>query len=289
MSYTVEIKSKKHTFQKAENLRKYVMANGSKKNTYVYSGDSPNGMFIDRFGQMYYDKGWKVALQTGTVVSVDAESGRITEGKAYTVRTIVKGKTVAVGTYNTQNEAINGAVRNFASVYRSGVVATVTVSKGKVKLGTIEAVGKYPVFKDAKTKKIKDIYNDGSLRPHIDKTKPIDPTKFRYEVYDYQGKKISGSTVTAKSYNLALDKIIRSVGTGGNAWSIDILNSNKDVIHRLHFTERPIEPWGFQWTEDGNRDNDKTRNIFIRDLDGKVYYTYGNSRVAHYLNPPKKR
>lgn len=289
MSYTVEIKGKNHTFQKADNLRKYVMANGSKKKVYIYSGDSPDGMFIDRFGQMYYDNGWKVALQTGSIYSVDAESGRITEGKKFTVRTVVKNKTVAVGTYDTQNEAINGAVRNFAKLYTTGVKPTVTVSKGKVKLGTIGAIGNYPVFKDAKTNKLMDIYNNGSLRPHVDKTLPVDPTKFKYEVYNYSGKKTRSGNVTAKSYNLALEKIIRTVKLGGNTQFISILNSNREVIHNLYFTERPIEPWGYQWTEDGNRDDSKTRNLFIRDLDGKVYYTYGYSRVAHYLNPPKKR
>lgn len=287
MSFVVEINGKKHTFQKAENLRLYVIAHGNKKTKgYVYRGDS--NLPLDAFGLMFYDKKWKVSTERGDIYGVDPLTGNIIYDNPYIIRTRINGKYIAVSAKATLNEAINGAVTQYARNYKTSN-PIVTVSKENTLLGTIGAIDNYPVFKDAKTKKIKDIYTDGSLHPHIDKSRPVDPTKFKYVVYGLNNKKLRTSTITAKSWDRAVGKIIRSVGMRSSAHEILVFNTNNDVIHTLTYTERLIEPWGYQWTEDGRRDDSTTRNFFIRDSDKKVYFTYGFSKVAHLLNPPKKR
>lgn len=121
---------------------------------------------------------------------------------------------------------------------------------------------------------------------YSEKDIPIDRYRVRVEKTRYANGRIS-----AASRNQAIEKAILSVGMFPKGKYLEIRTQKGTLIAKFMNTERPVEPWGRQWTDilggNGNRLSDSTRNYHIRN--GTVYYVMGMSIRASRLNPVKKR
>lgn len=120
---------------------------------------------------------------------------------------------------------------------------------------------------------------------YSEKDIPIDRYRVRVEKTRYANGRIS-----AASRNQAIEKAILSVGMFPRGDYLEIRTQKGALIAKFKNTERPVEPWGRQWTDmlsKGDRLSDSTRNYHIRD--GKVYYVMGMGIRANRLNPVKKR
>ena len=96
-------------------------------------------------------------------------------------------------------------------------------------------------------------------------------------------------TVSATSRNDAIEKVILKVGMLPQGDILEITTQKGTKVATLLNTERPIEPWGRQWTDVAGkgRMDSSTRNYHIHN--GHVYYVMGMGYSANRLNPVKKK
>lgn len=93
--------------------------------------------------------------------------------------------------------------------------------------------------------------------------------------------------ISATSRNDAIEKAILKVGMHPRGDILEITTQKGTKVATLINTERPIEPWGRQWSGDARKESDSTRNYHIHN--GHVYYVMGMGYSANRLNPVKKK
>lgn len=111
----------------------------------------------------------------------------------------------------------------------------------------------------------------------------IPQDRYRLNVITY-----SQGTISANSRKMAIEKAILKVGMSPRGDYLEIRTNSGEIIGRFVNTERPVEPWGRQWTDmsdKGMRYDSNVHNYHIRN--GKVYYVLGTGLNAHALNPTK--
>lgn len=106
--------------------------------------------------------------------------------------------------------------------------------------------------------------------------------RYRMDVYVYDRGK-----VTASNRNHAIEKVLLKVGMMPRGNTLDIRTEKGSLSARLYWGQRPVEPWGWQWSEGTISYKSDVRNYVIHN--GHVYYVMGAGMVANRLNPPKRK
>lgn len=105
-----------------------------------------------------------------------------------------------------------------------------------------------------------------------------------YDRYAMDIMRYASGKISAASRNAAIEKAILKVGMHPKGDILEICTEKGTLVTKLMNTERPVEPWGRQWSE-GDRMKDTTRNFHIHN--GCVYFVKGMGRYAYRLNPQR--
>lgn len=96
-------------------------------------------------------------------------------------------------------------------------------------------------------------------------------------------------SISATSRKWAIEKAMLKVGMRPRGQFLEIRTGSGDIVGKFENTERPVEPWGRQWTDlsdKGMNYDSNVHNYHIRN--GRVYYVLGTGVNAHALNPRKQ-